>query len=616
MNQQQDDILKILLTLTENLVNEHPIHQKNQKIEHPVANKIIENLEKISQNIFSKRNSTNTDLEKLQDVLTSYSQLNFSEKIIDLESPNDLVNALSISINILGEELEDAVAEIQKQKDIAEKSSKMKEEFLANMSHEIRTPMNAIVGLSNLLVKSKNLDEKQTEYIKSININSKNLLSIINDILDYSKIEAGKIDFEQRDFSIKESINYLYLALSGPIFEKGIDFEINTDIKVPEYINGDSVKLTQVLTNLISNATKFTQTGKISLYVGVDRQINNDLNLIFKIKDTGIGIPVEKQKHIFESFAQASSDTTRKYGGTGLGLAIVKKIVELQKGTIELESTVDKGTEFIVTLPFKKASDNATLIQAKNNNTTKLQDIRILLVEDNSFNQMVAIDTIKEENNNIHIETADNGLIAIEKLKKGVFDIILMDIQMPEMDGHMATKKIRNELHLNTPIIAMTAHASSQEIENCYENGMNDYITKPFESEKLFEKIQLAIDKTTNKNKTLSIDFQSLEKFTKGNKERMKKMISLFLNETPDEIKKLRILYSNNNIKDLRILTHSMKPKFEIMGFDELRFLANAIELICIENTNLEEIEQYLSLLEEKAAVVLKKLKKKINNEF
>ncbi|MCX6180807.1 MAG: ATP-binding protein [Bacteroidetes bacterium] len=536
--------------------------------------------------------------------LTSFSIQ--KEILLNKENRQIILNLNKITSTYTNEQLisvfiTDITAQVEnekhiKAKEVAEHSSKMKEEFLANMSHEIRTPMNAIVGLSNLLTKSQNLTDKQNEYIKSININSKNLLGIINDILDYSKIEAGKIDFENRAFDIRESIQYIYEALCMPIKEKGVLFTTYVDSNIPDFIQGDSVKLNQVLTNLVSNAAKFTAKGEIILSAQLIDLSTSNLRIRFSVKDTGIGIPIEKQKSIFDSFTQATNETTRKYGGTGLGLAIVKKIIELQKGTIDIKSELNKGSEFYFDLAFDLPQELEIIPTTKKSNNSRLNNLSILLVEDNAFNQLVAVDTLKDASEKIEIDVADNGLIAIQKLKVKTYDLILMDIQMPEMDGHTATKTIREVLQISTPIIAMTAHASSKEIETCFENGMNEYVTKPFDINNLLEKIE----KVTHKKIPLEspVDTSIIINFTKGNQERINKMVKMFLKDTPNEISLLRTHFENKQMNSLKTLAHSIKPKFEIMGMPDFKTISAQIEELSVDELNLTKIENCISQLE------------------
>lgn len=382
-----------------------------------------------------------------------------------------------------------------KAKEEAEFKGKLKEEFLANMSHEIRTPLNAIVGLGNLLQKS-NDTSKQKEYIDYINLNAKNLIGIVNDILDFSKIESGNMQIEKEPFVLKKCLQEVSSAMEQHIKANNIKFNITLSENLPNTVVGDEVKLKQILTNLLSNANKFTKYGGITL--SADCLLKNDKNCLVKfvVEDTGIGIPEDKIDSIFQSFTQASTDTTRKYGGTGLGLTIVKKMVELQDGKIEVSSSVGKGSAFIVHLPFEISND---LSKQKESNETLVSHLKVLLVEDNAFNQMVVIDTLKECNDTIVIETAENGEEALQKVKENKYDLIIMDIQMPVLDGHATTAIMRKELHLNTPILGMSAHSETLEIENCLKNGMNDYITKPFEQQILINKIHSLVTNIANK---------------------------------------------------------------------------------------------------------------------
>jgi len=379
-----------------------------------------------------------------------------------------------------------------KERDEAEYKGKLKETFLANMSHEIRTPMNAIVGLSNLLIKNPSQAKKE-EYIQTININARNLLGIINDILDFSKIESGKMQIENTQFNLKECLEQIHKSFQLPMEDKGISFIKNISNDIPNYVTGDSIKLNQILTNLLSNALKFTPKGSITLNAKTKNIDAQKINIEFSVSDTGIGIDNEKQKVIFDSFTQANSSTTREYGGTGLGLAIVKKLVELQSGTIELKSEVGKGACFTFNVVYNIGEKDKVHSSIKPQ-TSMTKNLKILLVEDNSFNQMVAEDTLKDINPHNKVEIAENGKIAIKMLQDNLYDLILMDIQMPELDGHETAKFIRNEMKLKIPIIAMTAHASSEEVERCLKNGMNDYISKPFEESVLIEKINKSIN--------------------------------------------------------------------------------------------------------------------------
>lgn len=397
--------------------------------------------------------------------------------------------------------IEKEIAEIERQK--AEEAKKFEQQFLANMSHEIRTPMNVVIGMTNLLLKT-HMNEQQNKYINAIKHSSENLLVIINDILDLSKIEAGKIDFECIHFSLHETVNLVHTTLKYKAEEKGLQMFMNIDESISTTVIGDPVRLSQVLLNLTGNAVKFTEKGSITIQCKNVKADDEIMWIEFSVIDTGIGIAEEIVPKIFESFTQAHSDTTRKYGGTGLGLTISKQLVELQGGSIHVKSKAGAGSTFYFRLPFEIGTE-MTREEVKQVDPAVLNELRnkkILLVEDNTFNQIVATDTIKDLIKGIHVAVTSNGKEAIEELKKNQYDLVIMDIQMPEMDGYEATKYIRQHFHRpvnNIPILAMTANVIKEEIEKCFDSGMNAYIAKPFDPEDLLNKIsQLLIKKNAN----------------------------------------------------------------------------------------------------------------------
>lgn len=373
-------------------------------------------------------------------------------------------------------------------KEKAEQANKLKEAFLANMSHEIRTPMNAIIGFSDILSK-RQMGPQEKEYVNTIKAAGENLLTIINDILDISKIEAGMMTFEDHNFSVSEIFISLNVMLMVKAREKNLELIFNCNESVPDCLSGDPTRLTQIIINLVGNAIKFTTQGKVKVDVTVIKEDAETVMLEFSVTDTGIGITDDKLIHIFERFRQAESHTTRKYGGTGLGLSIAKQLVELQGGTLEVASEFKKGSVFTFCIPYKKSAKVLHVLAPPEikYNVEELSKLKILLVEDNKLNVMLVLSLFSQHN--LNVEVAEDGSVAVEKLKEKEFDIVLMDMEMPVMNGYEAATTIRKELKNAVPIIAMTAHAMSGERDRCLSLGMNDYLSKPINANLLFEKM-------------------------------------------------------------------------------------------------------------------------------
>jgi len=367
-------------------------------------------------------------------------------------------------------------------------TQKFRDQFMANMSHEIRTPMNAIVGLTNLLLKSE-VNAQQLKYLQVIRKSGENLLVIINDILDLSKIEAGKMELEQRAFPLKTTLETVKMILNVKAEEKGIFLNETIDSVLPEYVVGDETRFTQVITNLVGNAIKFTEKGGVTLKAEVINHDATNAKIKFSIIDTGIGIPQDKLSKIFESFSQASDDTTRKFGGTGLGLTISKQLVELHNSNLEVSSVPDVGSTFYFTVDFKIALPPQEKEQVVEANGIDVTNKIILLVEDNMFNQMVAVDSIKEIFADIEIDVADNGEKALAMVKEKSYSMVFMDIQLPDMDGFQITREIRKMGFDQLRICAMTASVLKEHVDACYDAGMDDYMMKPFTPELLKEKL-------------------------------------------------------------------------------------------------------------------------------
>jgi signal transduction histidine kinase/CheY-like chemotaxis protein/HPt (histidine-containing phosphotransfer) domain-containing protein len=380
-------------------------------------------------------------------------------------------------------------------KNEADLANQAKSQFLANMSHEIRTPMNAILGLTHLALQGTL--EKQRDYLYRIDDSAKLLLHILNDILDFSKIEAGKITLEQVDFNLQEVLNRLNSIAMAQAQEKQIDFKIEVASDTPRYLKGDPFRLSQVLMNLVNNAIKFTSVGQVLVTVTPLPTLDADeIALLYSIKDTGIGIPIEQQHLLFQAFTQADSSTTRKFGGTGLGLAIAKRLAQRMGGSITLESEYGKGSTFHFLGRFKQGDPNACikLHEAKAMSLMgvdpceSLRGIQILVAEDSVMNQQIITELLEKAEAKVFI--ADNGLDAVHLARQQQFDIVLMDIQMPVMDGLRTTQELRKMPHYaNIPIIALTANVFQTDIEQCFAVGMNDHIGKPIQVNELFSKL-------------------------------------------------------------------------------------------------------------------------------
>ncbi len=520
---------------------------------------------------------------------------------------------------VLENEVEEATVEIRAQKEEAEsqrakaeKSEQFKQQFLANMSHEIRTPMNAVMGMTNLLL-DKEPRSDQLNYLDGIQKSSDNLLHIINDILDLSKIESGKMELELIDFSIKNAIEHVKKILNHRAVEKGLELFSSIKSDVKDVVIGDPIRLNQILINLTGNAVKFTEKGSVAI------EVKNEKNGIkFSIIDTGIGIPEDKLQKVFESFTQANTSDTRKYGGTGLGLSISRQLVDIMGGEILVESKEGYGTTFSFIVNFDDGSSERLeerLALDKNIDGSILDGLTILVTDDNEYNRIVARDTLKSKAN-VEIFEAEDGQEAIDMVSKIKFDLILMDVQMPGMNGFDATRYIRSNFESpikDTPIIALTASVLRTDLDKCKQAGMDSYIPKPFKTQQLISGIaqvlgiklrvkreetpkEIPANKNDNKGSIIT-NMTYLNEFCDGDKEKIKKYIRMFTSSAPGLIERINKAVEENNFEEIANQVHGFKTKWIMMGMSDTKDLAMELERLCREEPENEIIEEKRSKL-------------------
>ena len=458
----------------------------------------------------------------------------------------------------------------------AEDALKSKQQFLSNMSHEIRTPMNAIIGFTKVVLKTE-LSAKQKEYLTAIKMSGNALIVLINDILDLAKVDGGKMTFEKTPFRMASSISAMLHLFETKIQEKNLVLVKNYDESIPEVLIGDPVRLHQIIMNLVGNAVKFTTTGKITVSVQMLEEDEEYTTVEFAIKDTGIGIAEHKIDQIFENFQQAHTSTSRFYGGTGLGLAIAKQLVERQGGSIQVKSKIDEGSVFSFVMKFEKTTEEMEMEIATVAFETDIKNIKILVVEDMPLNQLL-MKTVLEDFG-FELDIVANGKLAIEKLQVGVYDIILMDLQMPEMNGFEATEYIRNTMHSTIPIIALTADVTTVDIDKCKAVGMNDYIAKPVDENFLYNKIVGLVTKPVSNpipkvveielsEKLKCIDLEYLIQRTKNNPGMIMEMIAAYLEQTPPLVTHMKQSFLDKNWEGLHAAVHKIIPSFLIMGIN------------------------------------------------
>lgn len=561
-------------------------------------------------------------------------------------------------LNRQNEELEEAYVKIQE-------ATKFKETFIANTSHEIRTPLNAIIGFNNLLLnlpEGTKLKKQYINYFKNIKHSSENLMVIINDILDFSKIEAGKLTIEKTTFNIAETVQKVVSTINIKALEKNVNLVYDIDNKIMGYYIGDPYRLSQILINLGNNAVKFTEPGgKVEINAKLKEQEESFSSIIFEVIDNGIGIAEDKKEKIFESYHQAEDNTTRQYGGTGLGLTIVKNLVELMDGSISFTSEVNRGTKFWINFNFEKATESLTK-KAVYKFDCELKDchphaLKILLVEDNKLNRHLAYETIMSWNNTIVIDAAENGRIALEKLKINPYNLVLMDLQMPVMDGYQAIKNIRQKFphpQNKIPIIAMSAHAMHHEKERCFALGVNEYVVKPFNPADIYRIIKFytckyiaskirngetvdmktfkCIGRSSQKETVASekekeirktpkdsheqvkefqyIDLTNLEKMNQGNRKKMKALLNSYLEILPRQMEDLQTHLENENWEELSSAAHAIKPSMFYLGMNTVFENLKIINAGAKEDPNKKRLEGFVT----ESLMYWKKASKEIKN--
>ena len=502
---------------------------------------------------------------------------------------------------------------------------KAKEQFLANISHEIRTPINGIAGMAGLLSQQSSPEEQAT-YLNAIKHSAENLKVIINDILDLAAIESGKLRLERIPFNLHDLLPSIIGMFAYQAKEKKILLDHKIEHSLNRILLGDPVRLNQILINLISNAVKFTHSGKIHIHCSAEKRTRTDCVVRIQVMDTGVGVPSDKLDTIFESFSQADASVTRKYGGSGLGLTIVKQLVDLQQGTIEVKSEEHKGSSFIVRLPYSFARSvglkKADRPKAHGSTTDKsFIGMKVLLVEDNDINRLYAKSILQQWK--CQVDIAENGLVALEKIKYNTYDVVLMDVQMPVMDGYETTRAIRAmDSHMRyAPIVALTANATRPDIEKCLSSGMNDYLPKPFTPDDLYRKIFSDLQVKNQRNGipakqqpegSASFDLAYLRAVSDNNQEFLQEMIQTFVDSIPPVLKEMEACLSVKNWKKLCRLAHQIKPSFSLMGMDALRKTVFHIEENADKKSNLPELMITTNIFIRDCSKIVDDLKKEI----